>query len=76
MRKLMGDDIQALGEVIDLAGQKDLHPVDFSGIACIVHLIVMIIAEIVEDNARRALSVTAGPPDLSVIIPCLAVNIE
>ena len=72
----MGDDIQALRKVIDLAGQEDLHPIDLSGIACIVHLIVMIIAEIVEDNARRALSVTAGPSDLIVIVPCPAIIVE
>ena len=76
MCEFMGQDIQAPAQVIDRACEKYLPAVVASGVRCIVDGIMVLVAEVLQDDHGRLKAISALPSDLIVVIPGSAVIVQ
>ena len=74
--ELVGQHVQALGQVVALAGQEDLPAQIAAHVGRVVNRFVVDVAEVVQDQDRSVQAVAAGPADRLIIIVGLAVVVQ
>ena len=74
--ELMGQHVQALGKAVGAAGQEQLPAVVFARVGGVVDGLVVLVAEVLQDQDRRLQAVAALPADGFVIIPGAAVVVQ